>query len=116
MRQIRLNDEYLLLRLPERYTKSMLVHDAQLYVSLLDIDNIDWRLPTYYEAVTIGWPHSPMMWLCIINDIDGPVVLGDNNHHTGFVMPVYTKYHPTIIRRILLWLKNTTVANIVRKS
>jgi hypothetical protein len=116
---IRLDDKTVLVTLPP-INGGMSLHDAKLYVSLLTTNNQDWRLPNRWEGEKIQSTfNNPAFYLLIINNADNqPQVLFDekNNFEIGIVIPVCTKYHPTIIRRFLTWLKNTTVANIVRKS
>lgn len=113
---IRLDDETVLVTLPP-INGGMSLHDATLYVSLLHNNNQDWRLPNRWEAEKIIWAiNNPTFHLLIINNKDNqPQVLFDDDYETGIVIPVCTKYHPTIIRRFLTWLKNTTVANIVTR-
>ena len=120
--EIRLDNETILILLTDsKYVKAMHPQDALLYVSLLSNYNLNWRLPTTNEwnAIYHRFHKNPSLYLAIVKNIDKPPSVKydyDGKMKEGTVIPVTTIYKPTTFKRILLWLKNTTVANIVRKS
>lgn len=120
--EIRLDNETILILLTDsKYVKAMHPQDALLYVSLLSNYNLNWRLPTTNEwhAIYHRFHKKPSLQLAIVKNIDKPPSVKydyDGKMKEGTVIPVSTIYKPTTFKRILTWLKNTTVANIVRKS
>ena len=118
--EIRLDNETVLILLTDsKYVKAMHPQDALLYVSLLSNYNFNWRLPTTEELhrISFRFHDKPSLLLTIVKNLDNPPrVYFDDEINEGFVIPVTTIYKPTTFKRILTWLKNTTVANIVIKS
>lgn len=118
--EIRLDNETVLRILTDtKYVQTMHPQDALLYVSLLELYNLNWRLPTTEELhrISFRFHDKPSLLLTIVKNLDNaPRVHFDNEMKEGIVIPVTTIYKPTTFKRILTWLKNTTVVNIVIKS
>lgn len=125
--QVRYNDEYIIL-IKDINNNFKYYSDVILYLNLLDEP---WRLPNPVELNYLLYNKNLQMNYFL------PYLLDDNLCYYGddysyhneqsiqpvpdnidycYIILVQLIYKPTTFKRILLWLKNTTVANIVRKS
>jgi hypothetical protein len=127
IKQVRYNDEYVIL-IKHINNNFKYYSDVILYLNLLDEP---WRLPNPVEINYLLYSKNLQMNYFL------PYLLDDNLCYYGddysyyneqsiqpvpdhidycYIILVQLIYKPTTFKRILLWLKNTTVANIVRKS
>lgn len=127
IKQVRYNDEYIIL-IKHINNNFKYYSDVILYLNLLDEP---WRLPNPVEINYLLYNKNLQMNYFL------PYLLDDNLCYYGddysyhneqsiqtvpdnidycYIILVQLIYKPTTFKRILLWLKNTTVANIVRKS
>ena len=127
IKQVRYNEEYIIL-IKDINNNFKYYSDVILYLNLL---GEPWRLPNPVEINYLLYDKKLHMNYFL------PYLLDDNLCYYGddysyfneqsiqpvpdnidycYIILVQLIYKPTLLRRILLWLKNTTVANIVRKS
>jgi hypothetical protein len=124
--RIRYNDDYELLVKEITYSnhKFSCYDDVLLYVNMLICLDGDWKLPNYTQCVNIcakitrysSWANAILLdnyQYCHLGAMSSIKYEHDIIFYT--ILAISLQYKPTIKRRFLTWLKNTTVANIVTR-